>query len=286
MHIHELNGDARLGFFDRIRYLFQNFFRNIRYSPHYVRPTYYRPDHIDDHLFLASPLRAYAETFMTKTLPEIFTPPHIRVLDIGCGSGRYSDLLSSAGYTGEYVGIDINDSFQYQLSETQSFKRSFQSVSVHEFSSENLFDLIISMSALEHIEHDDSLIDHLEQFLTDRGIQLHIVPGACALPLYLWHGFRQYRLHDLEARFGTDNVHIFALGGCASYSLHFLFITLGEMIFRLPLRRWLKGLYKSLHRICIRLDRYMLFFPAGYIVLRQSIISQNSATVIPTGEAS
>ncbi len=286
LRMREINGDDRLSIVDRIRYLWVNFHRNLFVPVSTLKPIFYTPDRVDLNLLTASPLRAYVETFFAKKLPSLISPGPIRVLDIGCGSGRYSDLLASAGYTGDYVGVDIGDNIPHQSTYAEAFKRSFHNIDAHEFSSDVPFDLIISMSALEHIDRDDQLIGHLDQFLSDKGAQLHVVPGAWGLPLYLWHGYRQYNLHSLESRFGTNGTRIYALGGFASFLLHFLFITLAEIIFRLPMRRWFRRLYQTLHRLCLRFDRYTPSAPSGYIVYRPSLMvvkGSDASTLNPGG---
>ena len=64
---------------------------------------------------------------------------------------------------------------------------------------------------------------------------VHFVSSGWALPLYLWHGYRQYPLKSLRERFDPERTEIYRLGGAASYLLHFIVITLGEMLLRPPL---------------------------------------------------
>jgi hypothetical protein len=51
---------------------------------------------------------------------------------------------------------------------------------------------------------------------------------------------------------------VFAMGGCASFLLHFLFITVGEMLLSLRLRQRLPGLYGRLLDWSLMLDRLVL----------------------------
>jgi len=97
---------------------------------------------------------------------------------------------------------------------------------------------------------------------------MHIIPGAWSLPLYLWHGFRQYTLGDIEDRFGSENLKIYALGGIFSFLLHFIFITGLEMVLRIPVRKVLHKLYMTMLRTCLRLDRLLPFAPTAYVVCK------------------
>ena len=98
------------------------------------------------------------------------------------------------------------------------------------------FDLIVSISALEHIADDHLVIDRARSWLRPGGLQVHIVPGGWALPLYLWHGYRQYSRGAIAKRFNA-NATIYRLGGIMSFSIHFIVITVGEMLLRQQLRR-------------------------------------------------
>ena len=66
------------------------------------------------------------------------------------------------------------------------------------------------------------------------------------MPLYLWHGYRQYTLRDIATKFGEQGTRVIGLGGLYSFLLHFFMITLGEMLLRLQLRNKTPSIYKKL----------------------------------------
>ncbi|MBL4747416.1 MAG: class I SAM-dependent methyltransferase [Magnetovibrio sp.] len=226
---------------------------------------------------VASPSRSLTLSFLNQALNNIIPVGNIRVLDIGCGSGFISDVLARSGYQGVYTGLDIADRFRESVTEADAFERSFINADAHTFTSDIAYDVVFSFSALEHIPDDAVLINHLNSVVKDNGVHLHIVPSAWGLPLYLWHGLRQYTLSDIEDRFGTQNLKVYALGGAFSFLLHFTFITILEMLLRLSVRKKFCKFYMLMHRMCLRLDRILPFAPSAYVVIK-TIIRKGDST--------
>ena len=112
-----------------------------------------------------------------------------------------------------------------------------------------------------------TLLDRLDGMLSPGGLQVHIVPAPAALLLYLWHGYRQYGVAALADRFRARGARVFALGGAASWLLHFLWITLPETVLRARLRRAFPRAYTTLLRLAFRLDGRLPSCPLGYAVV-------------------
>jgi SAM-dependent methyltransferase len=266
----EICGDGRMRPLDRLRYLLLNARRNmfagntlLRAAPFCAPRTMLTAGDV-------SPGRALTEAFLLQQLPKLLPPGPIRVLDIGCGQGHLPQLLAAAGYSGEYVGLDIDDRFDRAFS-APGFSRSFVRGDAHAFKSDSAFELIISISALEHIPDDAALIRRLPDLLTPRGLQLHIVPAGWALPSYLWHGYRQYTLPSLERRFGSKGVAVYALGGLAGLLLHIVMITLPELLLRLPMRRWLPNAYRAMLDAALRADQRLAVAASFHAITRRNI---------------
>jgi len=273
--VQEISGDGQMSISERLTYLFRNTMRNLSPKPQTIHAEPYNPDFISDDMAVASPSRALTLSFLDQQIQSILPVGNIRILDVGCGSGFISDLLANTGYKGVYTGIDIGDRFRDRFAYPESFERTFINADAHTFTSTALYDLIFSFSALEHIPNDAQLIQHLSSVLKNGGNHLHIVPGGWGLPLYLWHGFRQYSLGDIENRFGAKNLKVYALGGLFSFLLHFTFITVLEMLLRLPARKWFRRFYMLLHRACLRLDRIAPIAPAAYVVCKTNVLEKN-----------
>ena len=267
----ELNGDQRLGAVDRLRYLLQNAGRNLSACTrpgfrHFTR--WHPPSGALDGVAaqIASPGRKLAEAFVVFGLPQHLPPGEIDVLEIGCGSGRARALLARAGYTGRYTGLDVHDRFD-RTTNHAAFESRFRLMDAHDIEVGPHYDLIMSNSALEHIENDTELVARLRTCLRPGGIQFHIVPSGAALPAYLWHGYRQYAAGALDLRFRRAQTDVFSLGGLASLLIHLVWITLPEQILRFGLRNRARYLYRACAGAALRADRVLPFGAPMYAVI-------------------
>lgn len=203
---------------------------------------------------------------MANRLSQLVRNRELRVLEIGCGSGSLCRRLAALGYFGSYLGVDIADRFD--TTPVAGFERRFVSADIHTFDPGNArFDLIISVSALEHVPSDSQLIDRLPEWLASDGFELHFLPSGWGLLVYLWHGWRQYPLASIGKRFGSGAVAT-PLGGLPTTLLHFCFITIGEMLLPLDARRRWPKLYQRLLDSGLKFDRYFPWCPTMYAVRR------------------
>jgi 2-polyprenyl-3-methyl-5-hydroxy-6-metoxy-1,4-benzoquinol methylase len=249
----EINGDDRLSVPQRLSYLGLNFVRNLRQKNARLRWQSFHAARLQRTPTAASPSRALTEAFIYGRLPTMLPLGKVRVLEIGCGSGSLMHILAEIGYSGQYVGVDIDDRFDHTAQ--SGFEKTFVHTDVNRFKPEGKFDLVISVSSLEHIPNDHQITKRLAGFVGSGGLQLHFVPSSWGLPVYLWHGYRQYTAFSLAERFDPQETSFFAMGGGASFLLHFLFITVGEMLLRLRLRQRLPRLYGHLLDGCLQLDQ-------------------------------
>lgn len=265
----EINGDLRLGFADRLKYLWSNFRRNLARCPQTVNTQSWQPPAGTD-LGVFSPGRCLTEAFIKYQLPQILPPRALTVLDVGCGSGRTSNLLAAAGYSGHYTGVDVDDRFDERGASSDAFDRTFIHGDAHDLADIDPVDLTISISALEHVDNDAALIDHLGDMQATEGLQVHFVPAPASLPAYLWHGYRQYSLCALAQRFGRDGVEVYRLGGLASFLLHLIVITLPEIFLSTSFRKRWPSQYRALLARCLRWDRWMPVLPMFHVVCCRS----------------
>ncbi len=262
-NMEELSGDGPLRPADRLRYLLRNARRNLFAGGTTLKPLRFTAARLASTPGIASPGRALTDTFLLQELPRLLPPGPVRVLDIGCGRGHLTSMLAKAGYHGEYVGLDVDDRFTHDT-KIAGFTRRFVHGSAHDFQPDAAFDLIVSVSALEHIPDDGGLLRRLSGMLAPHGLQLHIVPSGWGLAVYLWHGFRQYTIASVERRFGQKGTAIYSMGGLAGLVLHLAAITLPESLLGLPLRyRW-PAFYQRLLDFALGADRYL---PVGATML-------------------
>lgn len=237
----ELSGDLRLGAAQRLRYLAANLARNLRSCATVLRTQRCpgRPRLAD--AGGASPSRLYSQHFLDTMLPALLPPGRVDVCEIGCGSGSLCRRLAALGYSGSYTGIDIADRFA--RAPVEGFEVAFAKADVNTWTADRRFDLIVSVSALEHMADDAALVARLRGWLKPGGLQVHLVPTSWGLPLYLWHGYRQYSRRAIAARFRRERLTVYRLGGAIGFAVHFLFITVGETLLRADLRRRLPRAY-------------------------------------------
>lgn len=263
----EICGDGRLSAGRRIAYLLRNFLTNLMASGSPPTIEEFHSPRLVGTPSTASPGRVLTEAFLAQRLPQKLPVRQLRILEIGCGSGSLCRRLAELGYGGSYLGVDIADRFDY--APVAGFDRRFVSADIHTFDpGTQRFDLIVSVSALEHVPDDDTLIRRLPEWLAEGGMELHFVPSGWGLATYLWHGWRQYPLAAIGKRFGSDTVAI-PLGGLPTSLLHFCFITIGEMLLRLDARRRWPERYLRLLDSGLELDRYFSWCPTMYAVLRR-----------------
>lgn len=264
----ELCGDRCLTLFERIVYLASNAKRNIVGLGPLPKTEIFLSKRPVETSAMASPGRVMTEAFLRKRLPQLMPEKRVRVLEIGCGSGSICRLLAHLGYSGEYLGIDISDRFD--TTTVEGFSRRFICVDAHDFDpGDERFDLIVSVSALEHIPEEEKLIERFPNWLMPGGIDLHFVPSGWGLVAYLWHGWRQYSIVSIGRKFGVQAI-VSPLGGIPSTILHIVFITVAEMLFRIQVRKRWPAIYGRLLDYCLKFDRRLPWCSTMHAVFRQA----------------
>ena len=169
----------------------------------------------------------------------------IHLLDIGCGTGKYAQLIQTWGENplASYHGLDVKENPRWaQISKDHSdvkFKVIQSPFSKAEIEPDINF--IMTQSAIEHFESDALFFSEVRNYLDDSPkplIQIHLLPSAACLWLYLNHGYRQYTpftINELTRFFlRSDTTPIlFPLGGRHCDLLHFSSITLSKLTKRL-----------------------------------------------------
>ncbi len=266
----EISGDTKLTALQRLAYLLSNVTRNLTFS-RVLTASAFRPTAAAIDSSLSSPGRALTDLFITHELPNLLSgrgSEPIDILELGCGSGSLCTRLAALGLRGRYTGVDIDDRFN--RTSVEGFTKTFIQTSAHNIDA-GTYDLIISVSALEHLRNDRLLMEMMRSRVKHGGIEVHIVPCGTALAAYLWHGYRQYSLARIEHVFGTCDVTVIRLGGLCSLLVHILFVTVPEIFLRLPVRKRLSGAYLAARRLAFTSDQAVPFLGLMFVVVRRNL---------------
>jgi len=261
----EICGDIPLSGRDKLRYLTRNLARNLGLGRAGLRVRHFTQPRTARTHPAASPSRVLTEAFLADRLPELLPPRELRILEIGCGSGRLVTMLADVGYRGSYVGVDVEDRFDHRS--VTGLSKTFVKIDAHAFESGERYDLIVSVSALEHIPDDQHLIRRLPALLAPQGIQLHFVPSGWGLLTYLWHGYRQFTLQAIARRFDSRDTTVYAMGGLCGFILHVTLITLPELGIGIGIRSRFPSIYSHLLSGALRLDRFLPFCPTMFAIV-------------------
>ncbi len=260
----EISGDVPLTRANKTRYLLINFLRNLsglRYPSH---TTYWHK--VFDDTSTSTPMRSYLNAFMKDVLPRVIHSKNISVLDIGCGTAYMRTILAESGYSGTYTGVDIVRESKLKEDTVPAFSMNFVQQGIEDFISPASFDLVLSNTSLEHIPDDFGAVIKAHTLVKQRGVEIHIMPTYWSLPLYLWHGYRQYTPARTHKMFKGSTYTIYRLGGFASFIFHFCTVTLPERIFgRGSVRQY--PVYARLKRWANKADRFLPFGSTLYAVI-------------------
>jgi hypothetical protein len=250
--IHNLNADKGLNLFEKFAYLFLNWVNNL--FPYFnvdkrieIRP--YNDLNWKDEL-----KNTYETSSVGRRLSDLFwrTLPwdkireelgEIHVFDTGCGQGNYGTRLldASGGRLASYTGIDAKkrpnwDELEKKHSNFHFIESSSSDISKLIPPGTNLF---ITQSAIEHFDEDLKFFEQLNDYIEKANrpiIQIHNFPAAATLPLYLFHGLRQYtprtiskitRIFDGKSKF-----YLYGLGGNKGKRLQWKHFTWPLLILR------------------------------------------------------
>jgi hypothetical protein len=249
--IHSLNADTGLSKPNKLAYLFLNWLNNL--FPYL---------HVDPRIvfmkFAELPWRkelekTYPESSPGRRLSDVFWRAlpwgeikeelgEIHVFDTGCGHGNYSTRLMEAsnGRLSSYTGVDAKsrDSWKELESKNPTFRF------IHSTSNDILplipkdANLFITQSAIEHFEEDMPFYEAIAEFIgkADKPvIQIHNFPGKAILPLYLFHGVRQYtprNISKITRLFKGSGIYLYGLGGDACKKVQWKYFTWPLLILR------------------------------------------------------
>ncbi len=105
----------------------------------------------------------------TDLLALVERRPHMRVLDLGCGTGELTRELHDTLGADETVGVDNSDTM---LAKARAFSGNgirFERADIESFADERPFDLIFSNAALQWVHDHPALLKRLTSFVAPKG---------------------------------------------------------------------------------------------------------------------
>lgn len=250
--IHNLNADKGLNLTEKLLYLIFNLINNL--FPYWNVDRRIEIRSFNDEKWKKELGNTYETSSVGRRLSDLFwrTLPwnkikeelgDIHVFDTGCGQGNYSVRLqrASGGRITSYTGIDAKrrENWLKLKKENPEFKF------IESTSSDILAlipqntNLFITQSAIEHFDEDLLFFKQIFDFINKNKkpiIQIHNFPAAATLPLYLFHGVRQYTPRTISkiTRLyrGRTKIYLYGLGGRAGKRIQFKYFTWPLLILR------------------------------------------------------
>jgi len=128
----------------------------------------------------------------------------IQILEIGCGSGFYTQFLLDSG-AANYTGVDITDVLFPQLKpKFPHYTFIKQDISMDTL--EGKFDLIVMMDVIQHIVNDDKFkftINNIKSGLSENGIFI-VAPITNISKKHLFY-VRRWSFADIDQYFPEQN---------------------------------------------------------------------------------
>lgn len=170
--------------------------------------------------------------FLGMVLKRYATTKKLCILDVGCGTGGIMEFLKKNGF--KVFGIDVNDEAvkycrQKDLEVTSGLATKMDFL-------DNIFDIVLALDVLEHVENDSSAVKEIYRVLKKGGILIATVPAH----KFLW-SYHDKALHHWR-RYNKKEIGILI-----SEKLNIKLITWIHAYIFLPIliMRWIKNVYKG-----------------------------------------
>jgi 2-polyprenyl-3-methyl-5-hydroxy-6-metoxy-1,4-benzoquinol methylase len=125
-----------------------------------------------------------------KYFCEYFTPyikednSQIKILDLGCGPGTFSNLLDKKGF--EVYGVDYSPSMiEIAKQRTINQKINFQVANIYSLPFEkHFFDIVICFGIFQHLEKPKEAIQEIKRVLKKKGLAIITTLNKFSLPSF------------------------------------------------------------------------------------------------------
>ncbi len=251
--IHTLNADKGLSKANKLVYLFLNWVNNL--FPYFQVDERIVFKNFGDLPWQGAWDKTYPSSSPSRKTCDLFWKSidwagiqqelggEIHIFDTGCGHGNYGERImdGSGGRISSYTGVDAKRRANWSLLEEKYPSFHFIESSSNDVSSliPPKINLFVTQSAIEHFDADLIFFEQIKSFIDKAGhpvMQIHLFPAGATLPLYLFHGLRQYTprtISKITRLFGQPfKFALYGLGGRASAKLHFKYFTWPVLITR------------------------------------------------------
>jgi 2-polyprenyl-3-methyl-5-hydroxy-6-metoxy-1,4-benzoquinol methylase len=99
-----------------------------------------------------------------RFLQRLSSKGHLSILEIGCGSGLFTSMAVSHGYSMYAIEPDSASLALAEIRNSENHAR-LENVGVFEFAPKNKFDVVVMHDVLEHIEEDSKAVEKVSGFL-------------------------------------------------------------------------------------------------------------------------
>lgn len=181
----------------------------------------------DPHGYYGTPFRFWINRNFIKYVSRYCPSVAAHILDIGCGEGEYGAALNKTLIQGQYLGVDIRESDNWnRITGAGRIKfrfRQFNAEAIGELGER--FNFIYAITSFEHFENEHAVIKGAFQILGQGHFMIIIVPSHYSYLLYGKHGHRRYSrnsIRSLSESAGFKIITLKKIGGGASYFFHLL----------------------------------------------------------------
>lgn len=115
------------------------------------------------------------EIFMTKEYRIILSIPPSKLLDVGCGSGKFIKSLKSRGWL--VFGVDINP-IAIRNAKRRGLKKVFCGELPKISFPEKYFDVVLLRHVIEHLHDLDAYLRRINEILKDNGLLIISTPNV------------------------------------------------------------------------------------------------------------
>jgi SAM-dependent methyltransferase len=145
-----------------------------------------------------------------KAVSNIFPFFYGKILDSGCGSMPYKELILSNDKVVDYVGLDIETGLNYE--DVKADVLWDGSIMPFEDAS---FDVVISTEVLEHVPNPDAYLAEVKRVLKPGGMFFFTVPFLMSLHEVPndYYRYTPFALEMIFERNGFEKVEIKSMGG-------------------------------------------------------------------------